>query len=39
MIFCYGYHGFHDWYVGTTDRNAGIPGKLKSLQKSLITVT
>lgn len=33
MIFCYGYHGFHDWYVGTTDRNAGIPGEIKKLTK------
>jgi glutamate-1-semialdehyde 2,1-aminomutase len=20
-----GYHGWHDWYIGVTDRNAGIP--------------
>ena len=33
MIFCYGYHGFHDWYVGTTDRNAGIPKEIKDLTK------
>ena len=33
MIFCYGYHGFHDWYVGTTDRNAGIPKEIKKLTK------
>ncbi len=33
MIFCYGYHGFHDWYVGTTDRNGGIPQEIKKLTK------
>ena len=33
MIFCYGYHGFHDWYVGTTDRNSGIPKDIKKLTK------
>ncbi|MBU3741499.1 MAG: aminotransferase class III-fold pyridoxal phosphate-dependent enzyme [Candidatus Kapabacteria bacterium] len=24
-ILCCGYHGWHDWYIGVTDRNAGIP--------------
>ncbi len=24
-ILCCGYHGWHDWYIGTTPRNAGIP--------------
>ncbi len=24
-ILCCGYHGWHDWYVSVTDRNAGIP--------------
>lgn len=24
-ILCCGYHGWHDWYVATTARNAGIP--------------
>lgn len=33
MIFCYGYHGFHDWYVGTTDRNGGIPEEIRKLTK------
>lgn len=33
MIFCWGYHGFHDWYVGTTDRNAGVPQSVKDLTK------
>lgn len=26
-----GYHGWHDWYVGTTTRDAGIPGAVKDL--------
>jgi glutamate-1-semialdehyde 2,1-aminomutase len=24
-ILCCGYHGWHDWYITITDRNAGIP--------------
>ncbi len=24
-VLCCGYHGWHDWYIATTDRNAGIP--------------
>jgi glutamate-1-semialdehyde 2,1-aminomutase len=24
-ILCCGYHGWHDWYIGVTNRNAGIP--------------
>jgi glutamate-1-semialdehyde 2,1-aminomutase len=24
-VLCCGYHGWHDWYVGVTDRNRGIP--------------
>jgi glutamate-1-semialdehyde aminotransferase len=26
-----GYHGWHDWYVATTDRDAGIPPSTKNL--------
>ena len=33
-IFCWGYHGFHDWYVASTDRNAGIPAQIKDLTKT-----
>ncbi|MFA6142113.1 MAG: aminotransferase class III-fold pyridoxal phosphate-dependent enzyme [Candidatus Omnitrophota bacterium] len=33
MIFCYGYHGFQDWYIGSTDRNAGVPKCVCSLTK------
>jgi glutamate-1-semialdehyde aminotransferase len=24
-VLCCGYHGWHDWYVGTTSRAAGVP--------------
>lgn len=24
-VLCCGYHGWHDWYISITDRNAGIP--------------
>lgn len=24
-VLCCGYHGWHDWYIATTARNAGIP--------------
>ena len=24
-VLCCGYHGWHDWYIGVTDRNLGIP--------------
>ncbi|GGD56516.1 glutamate-1-semialdehyde 2,1-aminomutase [Paenibacillus nasutitermitis] len=33
IILCGGYHGWHDWYVITTDRNAGIPPVLEGLTK------
>ncbi len=33
MIFCYGYHGFQDWYIGSTDRNAGVPQCVRELTK------
>jgi glutamate-1-semialdehyde aminotransferase len=33
MILCYGYHGFHDWYIGSTDRNAGVPQCVRELTK------
>ena len=30
-IFCCGYHGWHDWYIGITSRNAGIPEAIQEL--------
>jgi glutamate-1-semialdehyde 2,1-aminomutase/spore coat polysaccharide biosynthesis protein SpsF len=26
-----GYHGWHDWYIGTTSRDAGVPGAVRKL--------
>lgn len=34
LIFQWGYHGFQDWYIGTTDRNAGIPKAVRDLTLS-----
>jgi glutamate-1-semialdehyde aminotransferase len=30
-ILCCGYHGWHDWYISVTDRNAGIPQHVQDL--------
>ncbi len=30
IILC-GYHGWHDWYIGTTTRDAGVPEATKAL--------
>ena len=30
-VLCCGYHGWHDWYIGVTDRAAGIPQSVKDL--------
>lgn len=30
-VLCCGYHGWHDWYIGVTDRDAGIPESVKDL--------
>jgi glutamate-1-semialdehyde 2,1-aminomutase len=30
-VLCCGYHGWHDWYIAVTDRNAGIPEAVKDL--------
>ncbi len=30
-IACCGYHGWQDWYIGTTTRNNGIPKAVRSL--------
>ncbi len=33
-VLCCGYHGWHDWYICVTDRNAGIPNSVCDLTKS-----
>ena len=30
-VLCCGYHGWHDWYISVTDRNAGIPKFMEQL--------
>jgi glutamate-1-semialdehyde 2,1-aminomutase len=30
-VLCCGYHGWHDWYIGITSRDKGIPGEVKDL--------
>lgn len=30
-VLCCGYHGWHDWYIAVTDKNAGIPEAVKDL--------
>ena len=30
-VLCCGYHGWHDWYIGVTDRSRGIPPSVKDL--------
>jgi glutamate-1-semialdehyde aminotransferase len=30
-LLCCGYHGWHDWYISVTDRNAGIPKSTEEL--------
>ncbi len=30
-IACSGYHGWQDWFIGTTTRNAGVPGAVREL--------
>jgi glutamate-1-semialdehyde aminotransferase len=30
-VFCCGYHGWHDWYIGITSRGEGIPEAIKNL--------
>jgi len=30
-VLCCGYHGWHDWYIGVTDRHLGIPEPVREL--------
>lgn len=30
-VYCCGYHGWHDWYIGITSRNAGIPAAVQDM--------
>jgi glutamate-1-semialdehyde 2,1-aminomutase len=33
-VLCCGYHGWHDWYVGTTTRARGVPHATKQLTQT-----
>lgn len=35
IVYC-GYHGWHDWYIGTTTRNAGVPESVGKLTESFV---
>jgi len=35
-VACCGYHGWQDWYIGTTTRNAGVPGAVSALTHTFI---
>lgn len=30
-VVCCGYHGWHDWYIGSTSRFAGVPERVREL--------
>jgi glutamate-1-semialdehyde 2,1-aminomutase len=34
-VLCCGYHGWHDWYIGTTSRRAGVPTATQSLTEQV----
>lgn len=34
-VLCCGYHGWHDWYVGTTARSAGVPDATRELTEAI----
>jgi glutamate-1-semialdehyde aminotransferase/spore coat polysaccharide biosynthesis protein SpsF (cytidylyltransferase family) len=35
-IACCGYHGWQDWYIGSTTRNAGVPSAVRNLTHPFI---
>lgn len=34
VIVCCGYHGWQDWYIGTTTRNKGVPEAVRELTRT-----
>lgn len=36
VVLCAGYHGWHDWYVGSTSRHAGVPGAVRELTSTFV---
>ena len=35
-VACCGYHGWHDWYIGTTTRNKGVPKAVAGLSHAFV---
>lgn len=33
-VLCCGYHGWHDWYIGTTSRGVGVPRATRELTET-----
>lgn len=33
LVLACSYHGWHDWYIGATSRNLGVPGDVSALTK------
>ncbi len=33
LVLVSGYHGWHDWFIGSTTRNAGVPKEIRRLTK------
>jgi glutamate-1-semialdehyde aminotransferase len=33
-VACCGYHGWQDWYIGSTERNKGVPAAVRALTKT-----
>src|SRR6058998_3374788 len=36
VIACCGYHGWQDWYIGTTTRHGGVPDSVRALTASFV---
>jgi len=36
MVFCCGYHGWQDWYIGTTQNHLGVPQCVRELTKTFV---
>ncbi len=34
LVLCSGYHGWQDWFIGTTTRSAGVPEAVRQLTKT-----
>ena len=34
IVLVAGYHGWHDWFIGSTSRNAGVPKEVSKLTKA-----